>query len=190
MAETVACISDMLDSWDVAAAHFAGHSFGSVVLSWMVRRAPSRVLALTFIDPVCFMLAKPDVAYNFMYKKPESPTQLLLHYFVSKEMYIAHSLARNFFWHQCILWPEQIGVPALVVLSGRDSIVPTHSVRRYLAAHIQKEPKSDIQVLYFPKLGHGEINFGPRGAEATGRILNSMWSMEGRLEQSAAASLS
>merc|ERR1712048_1173193 len=154
MAETVACISDMLDSWDVPAAHFTGHSFGSVVLSWMVSQAPSRILALTFMDPVCFMLAKPDVAYNFMYRKPASPTQLLLYYFVSKELYIAHSLARNFFWHQCILWPEQLpaGVPTLVVLSGNDSIVPTHSVRRYLAAYIQKNPECDLQVLYFSRL--------------------------------------
>merc|ERR1719469_1545282 len=76
MAETVACIVDMLDSWDVSGAHFVGHSFGSCILSWMVQRAPSRVLALTFMDPVVFMLAKPDVSYNFMYRRPASPTQV------------------------------------------------------------------------------------------------------------------
>merc|ERR1712194_559411 len=151
----------------------------------MVQLAPTRVLALTFIDPVCFMLAKPDVAYNFMYRKPASPTQLLLYYFVSKELYIAHSLAKNFFWRQCILWPEQLppGAPTLVVLSGNDSIVPTHSVRRYLAAYSQKNPECDLQVLYFSDLGHGEINFGPRGAEATGKILDTMILMEGRSNQ-------
>jgi len=185
MAETVACISDMLDSWGVPAAHFLCHSFGSVVTAWMVRRAPSRVLAATFIDPVCFMLAKPDVAHNFMYRKPQSPTQLLLHYFVSKELYISHSLARNFFWYQCILWPEEIsrGTPAIVVLSGKDSIVPTHSVRRYLSAYKQKHPECNVEVMYFPNLGHGEINFGPRGARATGKILDMMLSMEARIAE-------
>lgn len=187
MVETVACISDMLDSWGVPAAHFLCHSFGSVVTSWMVKRAPSRVLAATFMDPVCFMLAKPDVSYNFMYRTPQSPSQLLLHYFVSKELYISHSLARNFFWYQCILWPEEIpqGTPALVVLSGKDSIVPTHSVRRYLSAYKQKDPDSSVEVMYFPNLGHGEINFGPRGARATGKILDQMLVMEARVAQDA-----
>merc|ERR1740139_1022341 len=119
-AESVACISDMLDSWSVPAAHFMGHSFGSVVVAWMVKHAPKRVLAATFIDPVCFMLAKPDVAYNFMYRRPDTPVKLLFHYFVCTELYIAHSLARNFFWYQCILWPEEIeqSIPTLVVLCG------------------------------------------------------------------------
>ena len=184
MAETVACVSDMLDSWNIPAAHFVGHSFGSATVAWMVKRAPSRVLAATFMDPVCFMLAKPDVSYNFMYRKASSPSQLLLHYFVSKELYISHSIARNFFWYQCILWPEEIpqGAPALVVLSGKDSIVPTYSVRRYLCAYIQKHPESDLEVMYFPTLGHGEINFGPRGARATGKILDKMLAMEARID--------
>jgi len=180
MAETVACISDMLDSWDVPKAHFLCHSFGSVVVSWMIKRAPHRVLAAAFLDPVSFVLAKPDVAYNFMYRSPDSPTKLLLNYFVSTELYISHSIARNFFWMQCILWPEDMppGVPLLVSLSGKDSIVPAHSVRRYLAAYCQKNKNSGVEVMYFPDLGHGEINFGPRGAEATGQILDRIFDIE------------
>ena len=35
-----------------------------------------------------------------MYREPETPGQLLMYYFVSRELYIAHSLARHFHWHQ------------------------------------------------------------------------------------------
>ena len=69
-----------------------------------------------------------EVCYNFMYRRPETPTQLLMHYFVARELFIAffgrhggdsvilhcvgwlellrHSLSRNFFWYQNLLWPE------------------------------------------------------------------------------------
>lgn len=30
-----------------------------------------------------------EVCYNFMYRQPETATQLLMHYFVARELYIA-----------------------------------------------------------------------------------------------------
>lgn len=177
-AEMVACLSDMLASWDVPSAHFVGHSFGSLLLAWVARRAPHIMRCATFIDPVCFLLIKPDVCYNFMYREAETPTQLLLSWFVSKELYIAQSLSRNFFWYQNILWPEQLTMPSLVVLSGCDSIVPAHSVRRYLVAYKQQHPLDFLRVLWFPDLGHGEINFGPVGLAACHRLVKEMLKLE------------
>ncbi|CAE8642512.1 unnamed protein product [Polarella glacialis] len=177
--EMVACLSDMLATWGFPSAHFVGHSFGSLPLAWMARKAPNLVSAMTFMDPVCFLLVKPDVCYNFMYRKPNSPTQLLINYFLAKELYIAHSLSRNFFWHQNQLWPEELPPgPTLVVLSGRDSIVPAHSVRRYLTTYKQRCNLTSLRVLWFPDLGHGEINFGPVGEAACTRIVSEMLSLE------------
>lgn len=176
--EMVASISDMLASWGNASAHFVGHSFGSIVLAWMIKEAPSLVSFVTFVDPVCFLLIKPDVCYNFMYRAPQTPTQLLTHYFVARELYIAHSLSRNFFWYQNLLWPEEVTMPALVVLSGFDSIVPAHSVRRYLMAYKHKHELSRLRMLWFPQMGHGEINFGPVGVEACQKIVTEMLLLE------------
>jgi len=176
--EMVACLSDMLSSWGFTSAHFIGHSFGSLPLAWMARKAPGFVSMLTFIDPVCFLLVKPDVCYNFMYRRPTDPTQLLINYFLAKELYIAHSLSRNFFWHQNQLWPEELPGQTLVVLCGLDSIVPTHSVRRYLTSYKQRCRVSSLRVLWFPDLGHGEINFGPVGEAACVRIVSEMLQLE------------
>eukprot|EP00931_Biecheleriopsis_adriatica_P041820 TRINITY_DN23858_c0_g1_i1.p1 TRINITY_DN23858_c0_g1~~TRINITY_DN23858_c0_g1_i1.p1 ORF type:complete len:687 (-),score=135.67 TRINITY_DN23858_c0_g1_i1:30-1940(-) len=184
--EMVACLSDMLATWGFTSAHFVGHSFGSLPLAWMARKAPNLVSAMTFMDPVCFLLVKPDVCYNFMYRRPTDPTQLLINYFLAKELYIAHSLSRNFFWHQNQLWPEELPGPSLVVLCGRDSIVPTHSVRRYLISYKQRCNLSTLKVLWFPELGHGEINFGPVGEGACERIVSEMMLLES--EHSVAAS--
>jgi len=133
---------------------------------------------MTFIDPVCFLLIKPDVCFNFMYREPADPTQLLINYFLAKELYIAHSLSRNFFWEQNLLWPEELQGPTLVVLCGRDSIVPAHSVRRYLTTYKQQCNLSSLRVLWFPDLGHGEINFGPIGEAACTRIVSEMLQLE------------
>jgi len=185
MSEMVSCISDMMVSWNVPAAHFVGHSFGTVVVTWMIKAAPERVLACTLMDPVCFLLVKPDVNYNFLYRRPDTPTRLLLSYFVASELYIAYSMTRNFFWYLNILWPEDIpkGVPALVVLSGKDSIVPAHSIRRFLAAYQKKHAQSGLEVIFNPHMGHGEQNFGAAGWEATGRIVEKMFAMERNLRK-------
>lgn len=178
-AQTVSAIVDMLTAWGVSAAHFVGHSFGSVVVSWMVRSAPAMVKTATFIDPVCFLLIKPDVCYNFVYRKPKTPTQLVLSYFGSRDLYIAYSIMRNFFWNQNVLWAEDLRMPALVVLSGKDSIVPSHSVHRYLMAHAQRRRmRGRLRLLWFPDLGHGEFTVGRAGALATQKIVGRMLSME------------
>lgn len=180
-AEMVACLRDMLLSWDHTSAHFVGHSFGSIVVAWMCRNAQETVAVATFLDPVCFLLIKPDVCYNFMYRKPETATQLLMHYFVARELFIAHSLSRNFFWYQNLLWPEELQVPCMVMLSGEDSIVPAHSVRRYLTGWIERQKGNSFRLLWFPNMGHGEMNFGPVGLAACKRIVAEMMSLEAQL---------
>merc|ERR1719240_1653518 len=134
----VACLSDMLHRRGHSSGHFIGHSFGSVPVAWMVRRAPDMVQVATFIDPVCFLLVKPDVCYNFIYRAPTTPARLIMEFFAARELYTAHSLSRNFFWFENHLWAEELTMPSLVVLSGMDTIVPAHSVRRYLAAYINQ----------------------------------------------------
>lgn len=180
-AEMVACLRDMLLSWDYTSAHFVGHSFGSIVVAWMCRNAQETVAVATFLDPVCFLLIKPDVCYNFMYRQPETATQLLMHYFVARELYTAHSLSRNFFWYQNLLWPEELQVPCMVMLSGEDSIVPAHSVRRYLTGWIERQKGNSFRLLWFPNMGHGEMNFGPVGLAACKRIVAEMMSLEAQL---------
>lgn len=179
--EMVACLRDMLLSWDHTFAHFVGHSFGSIAVAWMCRNAKETVSVATFLDPVCFLLIKPDVCYNFMYREPQTATQLLMHYFVARELYIAHSLSRNFFWYQNLLWPEELQVPCMVMLSGEDSIVPAHSVRRFLTGWIQQRGGDAFRLLWFPSMGHGEMNFGPVGLAACKRIVAEMMSLEAQL---------
>ena len=73
-------------------------------LKCLAREGLLEVSVATFLDPVCFLLIKPDagppalrsvafrsceVCYNFMYRQPQTATQLLMHYFVARELFIA-----------------------------------------------------------------------------------------------------
>lgn len=148
--ETVACVVDMLAAWDHSEAHFIGHSFGSIVVSWMLQN--SRVVtSASLLDPVCFLLAKHDIMTNSLYRDHEDPLQVTLTYLVFRELYVAHALARNFFWQQNDLAPESIQRPTLVLLSGGDAIVPAHSVKRLLQA--EQDRRKD-----FKRVGHSTRN--------------------------------
>mmetsp|Transcript_3169 Transcript_3169/g.7425 ORF Transcript_3169/g.7425 Transcript_3169/m.7425 type:complete len:1296 (-) Transcript_3169:261-4148(-) len=115
-------------------AHFIGHSFGTFVMSWVIRRRPDLVAYATFVDPVCFRLFSPDLAYNMVYREPPTWIQAGIQYGVARELHVAQSLRRRLFWQQWILWPEKLKFPTNVVLSGLDSMIPAHSIRTHLVA--------------------------------------------------------
>merc|ERR1711862_277637 len=69
MAEEIAA---MLAAHGHSRACFIGHSYGTAVLSWIIRSRPDIVAQPIFLDPICFLLANPDVAYNFIYRRPNN----------------------------------------------------------------------------------------------------------------------
>ncbi len=116
-------------------AMFVGHSFGTIVSGWVSKRRPHLVHGLCMIDPVVFLLNKPDVCYNFCYKQPESAGQLAIHYFASTELYILHTMRRHFWWWEQIQWASDCPPNRTAVcLASRDQLVPVDSVRQYLTA--------------------------------------------------------
>ncbi|KAF9267068.1 hypothetical protein L218DRAFT_895241 [Marasmius fiardii PR-910] len=96
------------------------------------------------IDPIPFLLNLPPVAYNFMYRAPwrsrsDSPftapssssgtdkpslwqrfwtgyngNEWQLWYFASRDLEVAYTLSRRFFWESIVLWKEDL-------LGGKDS---------------------------------------------------------------------
>jgi len=142
--EMCACLRDMLHAWGHTSAHFVGHSFGTIICAWGVRQAPELVLSASFIDPICFLLYKSDLMYNALYGWRKlgllrDPQTWLLSFLIFTELYVCHTLSRNFFWQQNNLWPEDLAqIPALLVLSGEDRLVPTHSVRGLFHAVVER----------------------------------------------------
>lgn len=98
-----------------------------------------------------------------------------LSYFASKDMGISHTLFRRFFWADNILWKEDIGNhDVTVALAGRDLIVDTSAVARYLTGEkdwtsqaageggcVSRQAGS-LQVLWFDDLDHAQVFDGKK----------------------------
>lgn len=144
------------------------HSYGSVVATHLLKDATtSEFIGPTlFIDPVSFLLHLPDVAYNFTCRKPAQANEHQLYYFASMDMSVAHTLSRRFFWSENILWKDEIEQrPVTVVLSGRDLIVDTETVGRYLSGTTLDEEYwkhkkwlgRNLDILWFDDLDHAQV---------------------------------
>ncbi|KFY03303.1 hypothetical protein O988_01574, partial [Pseudogymnoascus sp. VKM F-3808] len=141
------------------------HSYGSIISTHLLKSPLTAPLIcrIVLVDPVSFLLHLPDVAYNFTARQPVRANEYMLWYFGSKDMGVAHSLARGFFWSQNIVWKEDLGVEGengvegrdvTVVLSGRDLILDTEAVRQYLTA---SAPEGGIP---YGNAGHGQVDAG------------------------------
>jgi pimeloyl-ACP methyl ester carboxylesterase len=123
----------------------ASHSYGTVISTHLLK-TPSiakRIGPVVLIDPVSFLLHLPDVAYNFTRRQPKEANEHQLYYFASMDIGVSHTLSRHFFWNQNILWKKDIeGRKVTASLSGRDLIVDTLAVGRYLAGTSERAVSS------------------------------------------------
>lgn len=147
------------------------HSYGSVIATHLLRNTATSNLTgpVLFIDPVSFLLHLPDVAYNFTYRKPSRANEHQLYYFASMDMGVAHTLSRRFFWSENILWRHELeNRPVTVVLSGKDLIVNTKSVARYLARNDSDFPGEEdwkhqrwvgqgLDIIWLDGLDHAQV---------------------------------
>lgn len=119
----------------------SSHSYGTVICTHLLK-TPSiarRIGPVVLIDPVSILLHLPDVAYNFTRRQPKEANEHQLYYFASMDMGVSHTLSRHFFWNENVLWKKDLEHRRTTVsLSGRDLIVDTEAVGRYLS----DQPKS------------------------------------------------
>ncbi|QPH01371.1 hypothetical protein C2857_005571 [Epichloe festucae Fl1] len=147
------------------------HSYGSVIATHLLHsaRIKQSIGPVLFIDPVSFLLHLPDVAHNFICRKPSRANEYLLSYFGSRDIGISHTLSRRFFWADNALWKEDLqGHRVGVVLAGRDIVVDTKVVATYLMGsndtvwdktdweHAVWKGGDGLEVLWFGELDHGE----------------------------------
>jgi pimeloyl-ACP methyl ester carboxylesterase len=121
----------------------ASHSYGTVITTHLLK-TPSiaeRIGPVILIDPVSILLHLPDVAYNFTRRQPKEANEHQLYYFASMDIGVSHTLSRHFFWNENVLWKKDLaGRRVTVSLGGRDLIVNTEAVGRYLS----EDPKSGL----------------------------------------------
>lgn len=144
-------IASILNQHGYSQVVLATHSYGSVIATHLLAHAETApmIADMVLIDPVTILLHLPDVAYNFTRRQPQSASQHQLWYFASMDMGVAHSLARHFFWSENVLWKEALeGRDVTVSLAGRDLIVNTEAVGRYLAEGSEDaDDERDVEIM-------------------------------------------
>lgn len=148
------------------------HSYGSTIATHLIKSplATSYVGPVVFIDPISFLLHLPDVTYNFTARQPERANEYQLWYFASKDLGVAHTLARRFSWNANIIWKEDLGDRNVtVVLCGQDLIVDAEAVGQYLLGSSEgagnrtdawkRKPwvGSGLEVLWYDQLDHAQV---------------------------------
>jgi pimeloyl-ACP methyl ester carboxylesterase len=156
MADAVAA---MLQAKGCSQAIFIAHSFGTVVLAWISRWRREIVAKAMFLDPVCFLLSQPDVAFNVLYRQPRNWFTMLAANTVFWELYTANSLHRNFIWYNNVLWLDELPDQVFVALSSMDDIANANAVRCYLQDHQRKLNgcQNKLELMWFDGFFHGEI---------------------------------
>mmetsp|Transcript_56780 Transcript_56780/g.161107 ORF Transcript_56780/g.161107 Transcript_56780/m.161107 type:complete len:659 (-) Transcript_56780:263-2239(-) len=130
--EVVAQLQDMLAANGHTAAHFVGHSFGSLIIGWVIKMSPSSVMYTTLMEPAQFLMMKSECLCKVLYGTPQTCFEMVIRYFGFRELFTVNLLCRNFFWEQSTMWPENINVPTLIELAGADHIVQSLFVTRLL----------------------------------------------------------
>lgn len=181
-AEVTSNITDMLQVWGCDHAHVIGHSFGTIVLAYMIRYKRPFVERATFIDPVCFLtlwtLKECFDLQQVRFDWQMNTMELVIKYFVLTELNVCNFVCRCFFWEEAQLDMRDLdGMPALVVLEADDYIVQVQSVRRLVLAEQQRRAQraktlfdaSSLELLWMEEQPHA----GFLGDAATNRELNS-----------------
>ena len=152
--EYINAVSDLLSSNNHKEALFCGHSLGTVIVSWIVHLRPEMCKRVILIDPVCWLLHLPNVAYNFLHRKPVTANHWLYWFFVSNEPGIAWFLGRGFFWFENALWlhevPEHCEFTSF--LSEKDLIVDIANVYKYLTNTTIPEGEIETVVKRHPEM--------------------------------------
>jgi len=161
IAEQLTSMQAILNQWEIERALFMGHSYGSVMLSWMVQHVPSRVAGVAFIDPVVILLNLKDTLYNFLYRREREGKISDL---VGTELYVNYALRRHFWWYRNIMFAEDMeraGVRSLVCLSEKDEIAPAVAVQDHIEQHRRKvgEDKSLVRSFMMEDASHGQMLF-------------------------------
>ena len=160
--EMMQAVQDMLaDTVDADASTanlpllWAGHSFGSCPLTWMLRHESlrQRTAGLLLLDPVTVLLSEPDVMLNFLYSRQISKIRMV----AASELFTEYYLRRHFAWYNAeALWIDdnrsnaESSYSVTVALSACDEIVDAPKVLSYLEAYRQQ-----VRTIYWPQARHG-----------------------------------
>ncbi|KXN75060.1 alpha/beta-hydrolase [Conidiobolus coronatus NRRL 28638] len=157
MDQTIEVVDEIYEKHNLTKCSWVAHSYGTIITSWIIKARPHHIGKLTLIDPVCFALWEPDLIANFLYHSPKTPLDVVTRYLFSKELFIATTLFRNFWWFQNLLLPEELPSNTAVLLSENDSIINSRTVYQYLLKCQSQLDLKSLTLHFIEGISHGEF---------------------------------
>lgn len=137
------------------------HSNGTMVLGWLIRKHSDLCARNILVDPVSFRLWEGSVCYSFIYRRWNTYIEVLLGYFVARELGTARTIGRNFQWSDMCLWIDdfkEIDEDNFQVIFGEtDMLVDVPSCVEYL----EESGVPDKCITIIPKYQHGKALMFP-----------------------------
>eukprot|EP00892_Ulva_mutabilis_P009709 jgi/Ulvmu1/710/UM010_0082.1 len=165
--DVVRALAAVLRRHRVPSANFVGHSFGTFVVAHMRKLFPETVSSVLLCDPVCMLTCFPKLLYNFIYRGfsirdvLDNPTEAA-RWLAARDLTIAATFCRHFWWHTLMLWPWELPEPSVLVLSTKDALVPSELVRKQLrSGGVDWESGGQVKVLE-RSVYHGHFLFMPK----------------------------
>jgi len=134
-------------------ATLLAHSYGTFIVTVLLRRCPGAVAACVFVDPVNFLIFLPNTSQVLIHKTPSTWTTWAAQKLVAHELCTAVTLCRRTWWWEVMLWPEEIHCPSVVVLGQHDALLPATACANW----IQSCRNTNVRVEMMPGAIHGAM---------------------------------
>lgn len=109
----------------------------------------------------------PKLLYNFIYRGVsfrellDDPVEMA-RWLVARDLCIASTFCRHFFWHTLMLWPWELPDASVLVLSTRDALVPSELVKKQLEYGLKGAERARTVRVLEKDLHHGYFLFYPK----------------------------
>lgn len=154
--QTLEAIDNIWKKHDLTECSWFAHSYGSIVVAWFIKERPHYINKISLVDPVCFALWEPDLIRNFLYdSNPPGPIHHLAQYFVAKDLLVASTLFRHFWWLQNILFPDDLTCESHVYFSQYDWIIDSFEIKKYLDKFRKEHSWNQLSTLMMDNVAHG-----------------------------------
>lgn len=148
--------ASLLRRLDMPKVTTLSHSNGTMVLGWLLRSYPEVCAKNILVDPVSFRLWEGSVCYSFVYRRWITFIEVLLGYFVARELGTARTIGRNFQWSDMCLWVDDfISIHPdnfHVVFGEKDLLVDVPSC----VAYLRESGIPDECITVVPDYQHGK----------------------------------
>ncbi|KAJ6640864.1 hypothetical protein Bhyg_05797 [Pseudolycoriella hygida] len=156
LTQTLEAIDNIFKKHDLTACSWLGHSYGSIVTAWVIKSRPAYVHKVNLVDPACFALWEPDLIRNFLYNSnPIGPIHHLAQYFVAKDLLVASTLFRHFWWLHNILFPDDLACESYVYFSQYDWIIDSFAIKNYLDRFCSRNSWNRLKTVMMDNVAHG-----------------------------------